>query len=156
MKLLLKIPKPLRGALFALVQWTWGLPQNLFGAFCTLFLRGMRFRYHGALVTVYKRVKFLDNQSGFSLGSFIFMPETWSEHDLKTLVVHEYGHSVQSLVLGPFYLFVVALPSVIWNRRFFKNSVRYISRGINYTDRFPENGADRLGELVTGEKAHEV
>lgn len=147
-----KLPKALRGFMFFLIQWTWGLPQNLFGAFVSLFLRGERFRYHGALVTVYRRSRLVDNRSGFSLGTFIFMPESWNEQERKHLVVHEYGHSVQSLFLGPLYFFVVAIPSVIWCSRFTRNCTAYWERGIGYTDRFPENQADKLGERVTGEK----
>ncbi|MBO4385368.1 MAG: hypothetical protein J5854_08150 [Clostridia bacterium] len=146
--------KFITGALFTLAQWTWGLPQNLVGAALALVFRGRRFRYHGALVTVYRSLRGISNNSGFSLGSFIFMPEAWSDHDREHILVHEYGHSVQSLILGPFYLPVVGLPSVIWSRRYSKKRSVYRDRGIKYTDRFPENEADRLGEAVTGEKPY--
>lgn len=149
-----KIGKLARGALFTLVQWTWGLPQNLLGAALLPVLRGRRFRYHGALVTVYRGFGRLLGNSGFSLGSFIFMPETWSDYEREHIVVHEYGHSVQSLMLGPLYLPVVAIPSVIWSKRYSKKHAAYRKRGIAYTDRFPENDADRLGEAVTGEKTY--
>ena len=129
------IPKPVRAVLFHVLQWTWGLPQNVFGA----------------LVTLYRPVKSISNRFGFSLGSFIFMPEGWSEGTRRRLVVHEYGHTVQSLMLGPLYLLVVALPSVIWSKRYFRTGSKYLTRGIAYTDRFPENEADRLGEYATGE-----
>ncbi len=150
----LKIPKAIRAVTFYLLQWLWGLPQNLFGALAALVLRGTRFRYHGAVVTLYRPVKFLSNKSGFSLGMFIFMPEGWSEEVRRRLVVHEYGHTVQSLLLGPLYLIVVGLPSVIWSRRYYKRPRRFIERGVTYTDRFPENEANRLGEYATGEKPY--
>lgn len=150
----MKIPKPVRGVLFHLLQWTWCLPQNLAGLVLLPFLRGERYRYHGALVTVYRRLKRFSNRSGFSLGSFIFIPEAWSAHDKKHLVVHEYGHTVQSLMLGPLYLPVVGLPSLLWSRRYDRRLIAYRIRGVAYTDRFPENGADRLGEYVTGEKPY--
>ena len=150
----LKIPKPVRGVLFHLLQWTWCLPQNLLGALLLPFLRGERYRFHGALVTVYRRQKHLSNRSGFSLGSFIYIPEAWSAHDKKHLVVHEYGHTVQSMMFGPLYLFAVGLPSALWSRRYDRRTAAYRSLGVSYTDRFPENGADRLGELVTGEKPY--
>ena len=119
-----------------------------------LMFRGRRFRYHGALVTVYRSLRGISNNSGFSLGSFIFMPEAWSEVTRKQVLVHEYGHSVQSLILGPLYLPVVGLPSVMWSRRFSKRRSAYRARGVEYCDRFPENEADRLGEAVTGEKPY--
>ena len=32
------------------------------------------------------------------------------------LLNHEYGHTLQSLILGPFYLIFVGAPSILWNR----------------------------------------
>lgn len=153
-KAFLKIPKPLRAVLFHLIQWTWGLPQNLLGLLLVPILRGEHFRFHGALVTVYRKSSLMKNRFGFSLGSFIFIPEAWSAYDKEHLVVHEYGHTVQSLILGPFYLPTVGLISSIWSHRYLKRHAVYKSRGIAYTDRFPEHGADRLGEYVTGEKPY--
>lgn len=150
----LKIPKWIRAVVFYLLQWTWGLPQNLFGALTALVLRGERLRYHGALVTLYRPVRFLSNRSGFSLGMFIFMPEGWSAPVRRSLVVHEYGHTVQSLIVGPFYLLIVGLPSVIWSQRYFKPDSKFIKRGVSYTDRFPENWANSAGEYATGEKPY--
>jgi hypothetical protein len=149
-----KIPRFLRAIFFHLLQWTWCLPQNLAGLLLLPFLRGKRYRYHGALVTIFKIVRFIPEDSGFSLGSFIFMPESWSEYNRKHLVVHEYGHTVQSMMVGPFYLLAVGLPSVIWVRRFWRKRSKYRTRGIGYTDRYPEKSADRLGEYVTGEKPY--
>lgn len=149
-----KIPKPIRTVLFYALQWTWGLPQNLFGALAALVLKGRRFRYHDALVTLYKPVSFMSNRYGFSLGMFIFMPEGWPESAQKRLVVHEYGHTVQSLIIGPFYLPAVGLPSVLWSKRYSRRNDRYVTRGVSYTDRYPENWADRAGEYATGEKPY--
>lgn len=140
--------------LFHFIQWTWGFPQNFIGLTLLPLLRGRRFRYHGALITLYRPVRFLSNEDGFSLGTFIFMPEGWSEYDRKHLAAHEYGHTVQSLILGPFYLFAVAIPSVIWVRVYGRRREIYRTRQIAYTDRFPENWADRLGEYSTGDKPY--
>ncbi|MBO4562858.1 MAG: hypothetical protein J5772_04520 [Clostridia bacterium] len=147
-----KLPRPVKGILFHLLQWTWCLPQNILGALAALVLRGERFRYHGALVTVYRKTRLLSNNSGFSLGSFIFMPEGWSDYNKRHIVVHEYGHTVQSMMTGPFYLLLIGLPSVMWSSRFTKRHAVYRTRGVRYSDRYPERGADRLGERVTGEE----
>ena len=49
---------------------------------------------------------------GLSLGLFIFTPS--DEHSNASLIrVHEYGHCIQSLVLGPYMLFV-GIISIIW------------------------------------------
>lgn len=33
---------------------------------------------------------------------------------LQTLLVHEYGHTIQSMILGPLYLIVIGIPSTLW------------------------------------------
>ena len=30
------------------------------------------------------------------------------------LLVHEYGHTIQSLILGPLYLVLIGIPSTLW------------------------------------------
>lgn len=106
-----------------MIQWTWGLPQTLLGAAVFIVHKKDRhFDYNGATATEWKR------SDGVSLGKFIFVPEGSrkgdaaqhsSEHSIKSddfLLIHEYGHTIQSLLLGPAYLIFVGLPSVIWNR----------------------------------------
>ena len=149
-----KLPKPLRALLFYFVQWTWAFPQNFVGLVLLPLLPGKRIRYHGAIITVYRKTRLMDNRSGFSLGMFIYIPEGWSDHEKEHLSVHEFGHSIQSLMFGPLYLFVVGIPSMIWCAKYFKNYSKYQERGIKYTDRFPENSADKLGEWVTGISPH--
>lgn len=76
--------------LFYLVERTWGIIQNLLGLTLFLFLAGRNHRVlHGAVVTTWKL------GSSLSLGMFIF---TARPYDLK-LNQHEYGHTVQSLIL---------------------------------------------------------
>ena len=97
---------------FYLMQWTWALSQNLVGGIGWLLLRKKyRWeRFNGAVVTYVEAKGF----GGVSIGMFIFMNpahgEGWA-HDTR---IHEFGHCVQSVLLGPLYWLVVALPSVIW------------------------------------------
>ena len=116
--------RKLKKSLYTAAQWTWGLPQTLAGA--GLYLRHRKdphFDYNGAKVTAW------DGDSGVSLGKFIFVPaekrrqggsgdsknvasEKDSEKPAKVnsfLLEHEYGHTIQSLLLGPAYLFLVGL-----------------------------------------------
>ena len=121
---------------YNLLQWTWCIPQNLLGAGLVLIHRkDPHFSYRGARVTEWSR------QDGISLGRFIFIParratgshrigkhgyaDKTKSHGKPTdtgrsgrdfLLEHEYGHSIQSLMLGPFYLLLVGLPSMAWNR----------------------------------------
>ena len=88
------------------------------------------------------------HDAGLSLGAFIFVPEGCPAE----LVVHEYGHTAQSLLLGPLYLPVIGLPSLVWAE--LPTLRRYRARrGVSYYSFWPERWANRLGERVTGESA---
>ena len=121
---------------FTLIQWTWGLPQTLLGAAVYLTQRKKpHSEFGGACVTEW------DKDSGVSLGKFIFVPKG---HSKGYLIEHEYGHSIQSMVLGPLYLLLVGLPSILWCR------VPAIGRSWrsgrkSYYSFFTERSADRLG-----------
>lgn len=108
----------MKKTVFSLIQWTWGFPQTLIGS--ALYLANKdrhHFDYQGACATIWER------GDALSLGKFIFLPSNGAEGEeelgkvvLPELIEHEYGHSIQSLILGPLYLLLVGLPSVIWNR----------------------------------------
>ena len=71
---------------------------------------------------------------------------------LKRLLVHEYGHTLQSLILGPLYLIVIGIPSTLWG--FLPNlHKKRKDEQISYFSFFTEGWANRLGEKVTGEKS---
>lgn len=145
-------------ALYVIWQCTWGVLQTLVGACVFLLYRtGEHSVFHGAVVTKWKR------RSSVSLGMFLFLTEGpvspaqgkdgLAAEDLRRrLLVHEYGHTVQSLILGPLYLLVIGLPSALWAaspglaRRRRRDRRSYFSF---YTERW----ANKLGEMATGEPA---
>lgn len=131
--------------LYVLIQCTWGLLQTLAGFVVFLInIRQPHEFYRGCISTVWNK-----EHLGVSLGLFIFV-----EPGSKTLLVrtHEYGHTFQSLVLGPFYFPVVGLISVVWaNLPYFRRKRK--EKKIKYTACFIESSASRIGERVTGEKA---
>lgn len=84
----------------------WGLPQTILGLALWLALgKGHR---HGEFRSAY--VKEWRLRAGLSMGMFIFVPQGTR----RPLLLHEYGHTIQSLMLGPLYLLVVVIPSVVW------------------------------------------
>lgn len=94
--------------LFYILQFTWGLLANIFGLiFMLVLLPFAKLERCGHDIYVP-----LDTDWGLSLGMFIF--------GHKSCIQHEHGHSFQNAVFGPFFLTVVALPSVIryWYREF--------------------------------------
>ena len=146
----------MKKGLYTAIQWTWGLPQTLIGSALYLAHRkNKHFNLNGACATVW------DREEGVSLGKFIFVPkqdtiksEDPSEEDKiivsKDLALHEYGHTVQSLILGPAYLLVVGLPSIIWSRHphFIKKRAR---TGMSYYAPVFERTANKLGEKTEQE-----
>lgn len=127
------------------LQCTWGLVQTLMGAVVFLKLIRCPHRiYRGCIDTRW------DSRGGMSLGLFIFTPDEESERAEKVRV-HEYGHCIQSIVLGPLYL-IVGLISVTWaNLPYFRKLRK--EKMIPYTACFVESWASNWGEWVTGEKA---
>ncbi len=137
------------GFWYYLVQFTWGLPQNLAGLCHYLLTLGKpRSRYHGAFVTRVRRKCF---SGGWTFGCFIFLTEPLSPASEHDLLIHEYGHTIQSLFLGPVWSLVIGLPSMLWcNLPVFQRLRR--KRRIPYSRLYCEGWADRLGERFTGEK----
>lgn len=132
----------MKGFLYALCQWTWGLPQNLAGGLLWLWfrLRGCPcFRYQGAHGVVWTL-----RSGSMSLGSFLFMHPSWTPAN-RALLAHEYGHTIQSLIFGPFYLLAVGLPSILWAGLPVFQKRRRAGKA-DYYAVYPEKQATRLGE----------
>ncbi|MBR5950745.1 MAG: hypothetical protein IKZ87_04850 [Actinomycetaceae bacterium] len=107
--------------LYVMCQVTWGFVQSLLGFTVWCFHVGAPHSfYRGAIVTYWNK------RGALSLGLFLFLPHSsyidYSRSSLtaeeiarkKKLHEHEYGHSVQSLFLGPLYLFCIGIPSLVW------------------------------------------
>ena len=150
----------MKKALYRICQCTWGVLQTVLGA--TVFLMNRKrnhYSYHGAIVTEWK------SKSSVSLGMFVFvtgepyfyekLKDQYSMEELSArLLVHEYGHTIQSLILGPLYLIVIGIPSTLWG---FLPNLNYKRKEeqISYFSFFTEKWANALGEKVTGQKSME-
>lgn len=118
-----------------ILLWIWQAPQNLLGLLFRLVYGQPNATFQGVNVVVSGRFR-----GGISLGRTILIqtpyshsPEAWR---------HEYGHTRQSLYLGPLYLFVVGIPSLLWAWYWTPG------RGVSYYSFFTEKWADRLGGVV--------
>ena len=134
---------------YTILQWTWGLPQTLIGSAVYLAHRkDSHYSHKGASVTEWDRPK------GLSLGKFIFVPKGTvkraAAHDhgrgrSHSLLDHEYGHTLQSLILGPFYLLLIGAPSFAWmNLPHFRRKRK--KTGKSYYSPVFEKTANRLGK----------
>lgn len=138
---------------FKVVKFIWTLPQSLLA----VIMIGV-FKYFASITRVtdgYKlgkntKVYFINakvNFSGVSLGEYILLSERYP--DVETTVKHEEGHTIQSYMLGPLYLIIVGLPSIVMNI-ISTISVRYFSGKFNdnYYNRWPESWADKLSGIT--------
>ena len=131
--------KNLKYYLMMLVQCTWGIVQTVIGGF--LFLYGWKsrhFRHRGCIVTAW------DRPINVSLGLFVFVQD-------ERFLDHEYGHCLQSLILGPLYLPVIGLPSLIWCRLPALERYRHRHHR-SYYSFFTERNANTMSHKVTGKQ----
>lgn len=130
----------MRSLFLTVILWTWCLPQSFLGLVLFLYVK-----ISGGLIkkSNYKNIILIQTDKlrfagGVSLGKFIVISK--GSMDRET-ILHEYGHTMQGYLLGPFYLIVVGLPSLSLSvlSRFSKKVEK------NYFNFFPERWADKLG-----------
>ena len=141
----MKILTYVKRILFIILQCTWGLLPTLVGLFFFIKLKDYPHKtYRGCIDTRW------DIRSGLSLGLFIFTPNDEIK-DSDKIRVHEYGHCIQSIVLGPLFA-VVGIISLVWGRHPYFAKLRE-KKNLPYTACFVESWASKWGELATGEEA---
>lgn len=118
---------------------TWGIIMTLIGAIVGAFLYWRAYiptRYGPSWVFVVG-----ENWGGISLGPVVIISRTARIHT----IYHEIGHTVQNALYGPFFPFIVAIPSAVryWYREWKKPTTSYdaiwfegqaTSWGIEYMD----------------------
>ena len=116
------------------ILYLWQLPQNLLGLLLVTILRPEdRYEIDSSVLYYASRMR-----GGISLGRYIIVRSDLKDYK-GNVEKHELGHAVQSFYLGPLYLFVIGIPSILWacwwNR----------DRGVSYYSFYTEKWADRLG-----------
>ena len=131
--------------LFYLVQFTWGLPVNAISGIIYLILR-KKYRtekFRNAYITYIP-----GDWGGLSLGLFIFIAEGKAEGWTNNTKIHEYGHTIQSLILGPLYLLIIGIPSLTWASLPKLCDMRK-EKQISYYSFYTEKWADRVAIRTT-------
>lgn len=117
-------------------MYLWQLPQNLLGLILKMFyhstLKHNWWQWDGVDITISKNFR-----GGISLGNYIIVSES---NNTYGVILHEYGHHLQSKMLGPLYLIIVGLPSILHNM--FCDCSKH---NHNYYDVYPEKWANNLG-----------
>lgn len=154
----------LSGLAAVFIHCIWALPQTLLGL-CVFLV--VRMADSGSESSVYRLSTVLTRTTllggGISLGMFIFSfdyrrgrgrpaPKAQARMD-----AHEWGHAVQSCMLGPLYLPLVGLPSIVraaafrfgrspkWRGALGTNNGKGVRRDtLWYYSGYPEAWADRI------------
>lgn len=123
--------------IMSILKYIWQLPQNLLGL---LYLGYLVAENQIPVISEYKGVKVYQKYSSGSvtLGEYIFISPRATENTVR----HEWGHTRQSLLLGPLYLIIIGIPSILWAM-----THRTIAPGKPYNWFYTEAWADRLGGI---------
>lgn len=122
-----------------ILLYLWQLPQNLLGLLFLLFLKPTELVKDTGYAKVYKSGKM---SGGISLGEYAFVSKV-SAKSGKTIMHEGVGHPKQSRMLGPLYLFVIGLLSILW--AWVHN---WIAPNKSYYWFWTEAWADRLAGII--------
>ena len=118
------------------IKWLWQFPQNMLalcieGVLCEAAYRKGKADGNTIIMNIAL-------SSAMSLGDYLFVSPMSSQKTIQ----HEYGHSKQSDILGPLYLIVIGIPSLL------HNIVHYLCSKIgikwNYYSFYTESWANKL------------
>ena len=117
--------QPFSKPTFYILSWTWGIIMTLIGNVIALIM----------ILAGYKPIKNIygwyfevgNNWGGVDLGYISIIQKNSSQY-LKN---HEFGHAVQNCIFGPFFPFIVAIPSAI---RYWYRTIRENMGKNNVTD----------------------
>ena len=154
----------MKKVLFIIMFWflslTWGIIMTSIGAIITLGLNIVKFAgklagYDLKIKTHLNGCTFITevggNWGGVELGAFALCGNysetspSWFDHTRK----HEFGHALQHLVLGPFFIFVIAIPSACryWYQRIMQKKGKSFDADW-YDSVWFEGCASREGEVI--------
>ena len=118
------------------IKWLWQFPQNMLalcieGILCEAAYREGKADGNTIIVNIVL-------PSAMSLGDYLFVNPMSSQKSIQ----HECGHSKQSDILGPLYLIVIGIPSLLHNMAHYLCSK--IGIKWNYYSFYTESWANKL------------
>ena len=120
------------------LKFIWQLPQNIAALTYYLYLR-----FNGYVLDIYDyggiAVIVKSTLGSVTLGANVFVSYRASEETRK----HELGHTKQSVMLGPLYLIVIGIPSILWAA-----THKVIAPNKPYDWFFTEAWASKLGKVI--------
>lgn len=125
-----------------IVDWIWQLPQNLLGVLwkrvkkdsIIIDISNDNIRSVGA--TAY----LMRSAGAVTLGKYIFISQLYTDQYIT--IKHECGHVKQSKILGPLYLIVIGIPSIL--HAWLNNYIGCDNTPEGYLHFYTEKWADKL------------
>ena len=131
--------KVLRAIKNFFMDWIWQLPQNLIGFGYKLFIYE-DILDHLTNTSEHYTVYLKETDGGVTLGKYIFVYKKFN--NLPYVVQHESGHVKQSKILGPLYLIIIGIPSLLW-----ASTHRSLAPNKNYYWFYTEAWANKLAGI---------
>lgn len=118
----------------------WQLPQIIVGGILFFFSKKIAVGKHKQAIISYCPWM----KGGVTIGPFIFVSQWYYEYTYRSynekIVKHEYGHTIQSRIFGPFYILGLGYKSLI-HAVFHKDTKNH-----TYEDFWTEKWANKLSE----------
>lgn len=127
-----------------IIKYIWQFPQMLAALIWYLIrYEDITEKLTGKFYTVYRGA----NRGGVTLGDRIFLSDNYKGEYLALVTAHESGHVKQSMMLGPLYLFIIGIPSIIWAW-----CHKTVAPNKSYYWFYPEAWANKLGGVGVNER----
>jgi hypothetical protein len=121
------------------ILWLWQLPQNICGVVYRKIIKDDIIAQVNT-DSGYNIYLTETNRGGVTLGEYIFVYQKYT--NISGVIQHETGHVKQSRILGPLYLLVIGLPSIVH-----ATLHRVLCRNNNYYHFYTEKWANKLAGL---------
>lgn len=146
-KLALKLSKKM--SLFWILSFTWGIIMTLIGLIASLIMLLLHKKPKKYQTTWYFEI--CNNWGGLELG-IMFIKD---KRSLGNICSHEYGHTFQNAIYGPFYIFIFICSSIrYWYRALYKKLTHTSCKKL-YDSIWFEGSATYIGKEIEKQRKGE-
>lgn len=129
-----------------ILYWIWQLPQNLLGVLWRNIKKDSIITpiSNNDIKSVGAKAYLIKAGGTVTLGKYVFISQTYRDQGMT--IKHECGHVKQSKMLGPLYLIVIGIPSILHR---WLNDYIGCDEESSYSHFYTEKYADKLMGINT-------
>lgn len=129
-----------------ILYWIWQLPQNLLGVLWRNIKKDSIITdiSNNDIESVGAKAYLIKAGGTVTLGKYVFISQTYRDQGMT--IKHECGHVKQSKMLGPLYLIVIGVPSILHR---WLNDYIGCNEESGYSHFYTEKYADKLMGINT-------